>query len=155
MPKVNWKEICCFSRYPELKIKQFAYWSWVLNPDQDPFIGRSVLFLNRHVEDLLKTTPAERDELFTIFDLMNIVFKDLFKPDLMNYAQLGNSPKFHHLHWHIVPRYNSPRTFYGKVFDDKYRGNSFDMHDSSISTPKELNVQVATHIRERLAELLQ
>jgi diadenosine tetraphosphate (Ap4A) HIT family hydrolase len=47
----------------------------------------------------------------------------LFKPDLFNYASLGNDT--HHLHVHVIPRYASPREFQGIAFEDKRWGHSY------------------------------
>lgn len=140
-----WKPTCCFVGFEELRIKQFKYWSWVLNPDQDPFIGRSIVYINRHAEKLLDTKAGERDEFFKIIKKIESILDGLFKVDKYNYAQLGNN--IEHLHFHVVPRYKKPVKFANRTFVDKYWGDSYDLNDSSKHTEKELNSKIAKLIR--------
>lgn len=146
----TWIETCCFIKHNDLRIKQYRYWSWALNPDQDPFIGRSIIYLNHHLEKWEETSSLERAELFRIYKEFTGIIHGLFQPDLINQAQMGNNPNFRHLHWHLVPRYQSPRTFSGKTYQDTYWGDSFDLHDSSVQTSPQDNVRVAQAFRTKL-----
>ena len=54
---------------------------------------------------------------------LNIILKEsknalskCFKPDLFNYATLGNCVRHHH--WHIIPRYKSQRIINKIIFKD-------------------------------------
>lgn len=58
---------------------------------------------------------------------MNGAIKELFAPDLMNYAALGNN--FKHLHVHLIPRYERSRKFAGIEFIDKRWGKNYAPYD--------------------------
>lgn len=44
-----------------------------------------------------------------------------FKPDIFNYLQMVNA--LHHLHFHAIPRYSSPRQFMNKIWNDTIFGH--------------------------------
>lgn len=148
---MSWKKSCCFKKFPELRIKQFKFWSWVLNADQDPFLGRSIVYLNRHTVDLKYVTDDEWLELLWIFKTIEKTFSKLFKPTKYNYCALGNH--LEHLHFHIIPRYKKPVKFKNQIFKDIYWGDSFDLHDASIHTPKKLNMEVSGKIKNVFEKL--
>lgn len=145
---MTWKNNCCFKNFEELRIKQFKYWSWVLNPSQDPFLGRSIAYLNRHAVELTEINEKETRELFLILKLIEKTFDNLFIPDKYNFAALGN--KLEHLHMHVVPRYKKPKKVFGRTFKDTYWGESFDKQDSTKHTPVKLNTAIANKIKRKV-----
>jgi len=68
--------------------------------------GQSVLVFDpRHVEGLESLSSPELIAFSQDLHLAAGALSEQFKPDLMNYASLGNIIR--HLHWHIIPRYRS------------------------------------------------
>ena len=68
--------------------------------------GQCVLIFDpRHADGLETLSSAEFDALARDLRVAARALTAVCKPDLMNYASLGNIVR--HLHWHIVPRYVS------------------------------------------------
>ncbi len=68
--------------------------------------GQCVLVFDpRHAEGLETLSSAEFSDLAQDLRVAARALTAVCKPDLMNYASLGNIIR--HLHWHIVPRYKS------------------------------------------------
>lgn len=100
--------------YNELKIKEYKFWNLYLNEFQC-YLGRVCLVAKRSdAKDFIEITLEERDEFFHIAKKFNDAIQKLFKPDLMNYAALGNN--YNHLHVHLIPRYETERIFNGIKF---------------------------------------
>lgn len=98
-------------------LKEYSSWVLELSYNQHT-LGSYILFCKRSIE---KTSELATDELENLRFAMHEIEKTLtsietFKPDRFNYMQLGN--QLHHLHFHGIPRYNSPRFFGGKEWID-------------------------------------
>jgi diadenosine tetraphosphate (Ap4A) HIT family hydrolase len=128
-------------------IKEYKYWIIYIHENQG-YWGRCIIWCKReNALDLTDATPAEQKELFLILkDLYNAARK-AFNPDWFNYAFLGNADR--HLHCHFIPRYESPRIFMGKTFEDKLWGHNYRT-DNSFTTPE----KVLQAIKEELKKAL-
>jgi diadenosine tetraphosphate (Ap4A) HIT family hydrolase len=124
--------------YEQLKIKEYQLWTLYLNEYQC-YLGRVCLVAKRSdAKDFIDITEAEREEFFLIAKEVNAALQDLFAPDLMNYAALGNN--FNHLHVHLIPRYKDERVFIGIKFIDKRWGSNYAPYDREFQLPlKDLN----------------
>ena len=109
----------CDKVFRHAEIRGYTYWTLMLHPNQR-FLGRCLIALNRHEEDLLETTAEEKEELFMIMEQTRTALSKLFRPDRYNYSSLGNVIR--HLHVHIIPRYRSSRKFENILFKDKTWG---------------------------------
>jgi diadenosine tetraphosphate (Ap4A) HIT family hydrolase len=102
-------------------------WAVLLYADDQTYVGRSVVFLRtRALVDPLDLVREERDELWLeVFPRLRDTLVAAFQPDRLNYAHLAN--RKHHVHWHVVPRYETrPRfEFAGVLFKDKRPGRIF------------------------------
>ena len=109
-----------FSKY---KIKDYKYWSIFLHPNQG-YLGRCVVWCKReNALDLTDSTLQEQEELFRILKELKEALNKIFKPDLFNYAFLGNETR--HLHGHFIPRYASSREFNDVIFTDERFGFNY------------------------------
>lgn len=109
-----------FLRY---KIKEYRYWSVYIHQNQG-YLGRCVVWCKREeAMDLADCNTEERDELFVVLRDLKKALKQVFQPDLFNYAFLGNGVR--HLHCHFIPRYASQREFEGIVFKDEEWGHNY------------------------------
>ena len=88
--------------------------------DNQYYIGRCIIKLNRHIDDFTQLTKAEQKDLFRIMKKLKRVLTKIFKPTMFNYAVLGNEVK--HLHIHLIPRYKKRKMFLGEIFEDKNFG---------------------------------
>lgn len=90
-----------------------ALWRVVLNLNQDR-LGKCMLVLSRHEEDVCNLTPEETDDLWAAFRRVKAALTACFQPDHFNYMFLMNQDA--HVHLHVIPRYQSQRTFAGIEF---------------------------------------
>jgi len=110
--------------YEQFKIKGYDNWDLYLHISQFPYIGRCYAWAKRDSAfNVMDMSAGERNELFNlVMPEWSSAIKQLFSHDTANLACLCNEAK--HLHWHLIPRYNSPRIFYGVEFvDPNPKGN--------------------------------
>lgn len=77
----------------------------LLNFDQENYPGRCMVVLKDHETDMLSLSKDVRDAFNDEVMAVAAALDALYKPERMNYANLGNEVP--HLHWHIIPRYES------------------------------------------------
>jgi len=137
-----------FSKY---KIKDYKYWSIFLHQNQG-YLGRCIIWCNReNALDLTDTTPEEQKELFIVLKELKNAINEAFRPNLLNYAFLGNGTK--HLHGHFIPRYAEPKEFEGITFKDKLFGHNYKT-DHSFSTPFDVIDKIRLKIKNNYKEKL-
>ena len=134
--------------YNELVVKEYKYWTLKVHENQS-YLGRCVIALNRegNLDPFLECAQEEQNELRSIVVELSEALKKLFHYDMMNYSNLRNV--WHHCHWHIIPRYETSRTFEGMVFEDnQWGGNCYP-------TPKwKLDMEMLRKIRDALKQEL-
>ena len=122
------------SDYSKNLIKDYKYWSLYVHDNQG-VLGRTYVWCKREdAMDLPDATPDEQKELFEILQKMEKVLQKTFKPDMINYAFLGNFT--HHLHGHILPRYAKTVEFNGETFVDKNWGHNYKTDPTFVTTPE-------------------
>ena len=104
------------------------------------YLGRSLIISKRHFGSFEEMTDEEADEYREILRQFLPALRKTFGVTHFNVAYLMNQayrqekpdpPQKEgqpnpHFHWHVIPRYDSPRTFNKQVFEDPNFGNSFD-----------------------------
>lgn len=110
------------NKYTEGLLKEYNHWVLEVSYRQHT-LGSYIIFAKRSVEKISELKTEEINELKDVMNEIetNLSKIDIFKPDRFNYLQLGN--KYHHLHFHGIPRYNSPRSFNGKEWVDETPGS--------------------------------
>lgn len=137
----------CQGEFDKDVVKNYSHWQVQLFEDQY-YLGRSLVKLKRHVEDLSDLRQEERNEFFEkVLPELEQALDNLFSPDLYNQATLGNDCK--HFHFHIVPRYSSPRTFEGEEFVDEAWRNHY-----ALKSGKDISQEVFSNIESRLEDEL-
>ena len=91
------------------------HWRLVVNRNQN-LLGKCMLVLRRHLESVPELAPEEWVDLHPQVQKIHAALRLAFAPDHFNYAFLQNQDR--HIHLHIIPRYASPRTVAGIVFED-------------------------------------
>lgn len=107
------------------RIKTMKYGVLFVNYNQY-YKGRLMYVYNKHAHDI---TEIDEDTLIVIQkEILHIckIIKQLYSPDTINIATLGNYVQ--HLHWHIIPRYK----------DDITWGNPPWPHDRKIINDDEI-----------------
>ncbi len=97
--------------------------------------------------DFFDSNEEEKKELLEIMKQLKTRLNDLFKPDLFNYASLGN--QIRHLHIHIIPRYKDKRIFENIGFFDKRWNNIHSPYEKVKLSPSVLN-ELKNQIRRGL-----
>ncbi len=104
-----------------LIVLETGCWTVSLFPNQC-YLGRVQITLRRDCEGwLVDLTPPEWHDLRTVFERVQRVEDRLFAPDRFNLKQLGN--QWHQVHVHLIPRYETPRTWAGVTFTDARWGD--------------------------------
>ena len=91
------------------------YWIWSLRPVQAT-LGSGILTLKRHSSNLSDVTENEFSELASMIKVIERTMSKCFSYDVMNYLMLMMVDK--HVHWHVIPRYETVRDIVGKEWVD-------------------------------------
>ncbi len=96
-------------------VRDYASWSVLLRPKQVT-LGSLVLIAKEPVTALPMLSAAAFDELKAITTDVERVLKQVFDHDKINYLMLMMVDP--DVHFHVIPRYGSARTFAGREFAD-------------------------------------
>jgi Diadenosine tetraphosphate (Ap4A) hydrolase and other HIT family hydrolases len=77
--------------------------------DDEFYPGFVRLILNNHVKEMSDLSDTDANSVFAALIFIEKTIRQLFNPDKINLASLGNVVP--HLHWHIIPRYTTDRHF--------------------------------------------
>lgn len=99
----------------ELLIKQVGSWNISLRPAQVT-LGSLVLSLARPCPEMGGLQPEETAELSEAFTTIEKLLQKSFAPDKINYLALMMVD--HQVHFHVIPRYETPPEFSGTSFPD-------------------------------------
>jgi diadenosine tetraphosphate (Ap4A) HIT family hydrolase len=104
-------------------LKEYNHWMIEISFRQHT-LGCFIIFAKRPIQ---KISELESNELLELKQVMReiettISSNDVFRPDRYNYLQMGNG--LHHLHFHGIPRYVSPRIFLGRTWIDTTYGST-------------------------------
>lgn len=82
--------------------------------------GYCRVILNRHASEMTDLGAGERERLMRAVFACEVAVRDLFRPDKINLASLGN--RVAHLHWHVIARHADDRTFPDPIWAAPRRG---------------------------------
>lgn len=128
-PTENYAATIAFTKYWKI-----TYWM------NQAYLGRSLIISQRHFGSYEEMTQEEAEEYQEILRQYLPVLRKTFGVAHFNVAYLMNQayreekadpPQKNgepnpHFHWHVIPRYNGPRIFEGRGFEDPDFGNAFD-----------------------------
>jgi diadenosine tetraphosphate (Ap4A) HIT family hydrolase len=97
-------------RVDELTIHQTEFWTWSVRPVH-PTLGAGILSLSRLCPSFADLTQAEYADLGVIVPFLDKRLQEVFSPQKMNYLMLMMVD--HHVHFHVIPRYDAPQQFGG------------------------------------------
>lgn len=134
--------------YEQYKIRGYKYWGVYLH-DNQYYLGRVYIWSKREgLVDLMDTTEEERREFFEIGAALKQVLSRLFRPDLFNWASLGNITS--HCHVHLVPRYKTSRVHLGIEFQDENWGKDWAPYNKKFT----ITEKALMTIKEQITTLL-
>ena len=102
-------------RVEDLRVLENHSWTWSVRPGQ-PTLGSGILSLNRHATKFSEVSEEEMKELTELVRAIEGTIKAAFDHQIMNYLMLMMVD--HHVHYHVIPRYEGARTFAGREWVD-------------------------------------
>ena len=76
----------------------------------DPYYpGFCRVVLNEHIREMTDLPAERRRRMMDVVFAVERAIRELFSPDKINLASLGNMTP--HLHWHVIPRWRDDRHF--------------------------------------------
>lgn len=96
-----------------------------------------------HVKEMTDLTPPQRTQMMRVVFAVELALREVFNPDKINLASLGN--KTPHIHWHMIPRFENdkhfPNSHWGKTVRD---GDPKTLDESSV---KRLTEKITAQIQ--------
>lgn len=139
--------------YEQFVIKEYNHWI-LLVEDKQRYLGQAVAWLKRE-GDMQRLSSLTKDERADLWEVVlpdyEAAIEELWQPDHLNYAWLGNYFHAHngHGHMHLIPRYKTPRVFAEREFIDSRWGKNY------VPYPQEkLPVEVALSVRATFVSIL-
>ena len=129
--------------FPATLVAEFEHWVVLLRPTQ-PTLGALVLAAKSDATAFGDLPADAHAELKTVTAAIEAALTQAVGYAKINYLMLMMVDP--HVHWHVLPRYDSPRTFAGITFPDP---GWPALPDLSFATPTEPGVQAALveHLR--------
>jgi diadenosine tetraphosphate (Ap4A) HIT family hydrolase len=115
--------------------------SWLFLGDHQYYEGYCVLMAKRHVRELHEMPAAEGQALYAELMRATKALQAAFDPWKMNHACLGNLVQ--HVHWHIMPRYESD--------DDRHHNPWYNFEHFKSRVP---DVPTRHHLIDRIRKAL-
>lgn len=147
--KVNLYMTCCniFEVFDEKNnlIKDYEHWK-ILARNRNTTLGNCVAITKRHMERFSDVAPQEMQEFAQVVKDIEGALQRSFAYDKINYLML--MMKDNHVHFHIIPRYATPRNFAGIQWtDDDWPKSS---HLVKAEVPQEILQQIKQEIIKNL-----
>lgn len=95
-------------RVEELSIFSNESWTWSLRPAL-PTLGASIISLNRFALQMSDVSPKEMADLEKLIKVVEGALSISFDYKIMNYLMLMMVD--HHVHYHVIPRYDGEKEF--------------------------------------------
>jgi len=110
------------NNYPGGVLKEYDRWVLEVSYRQHT-LGCYIIFAKANVERISELAVPDIFEMRQVMrDIETALTKaPSFCPDRFNYWQMGNA--LHRLHWHGIPRYQTPRRFAGNDWVDTTWGS--------------------------------
>ena len=96
-----------------------------------------------HVKEMTDLPPPQRARMMKTVFAVELALREIFNPDKINLASLGN--KTPHIHWHVIPRFEN----------DKHFPNSHWSEALREGTPAKLDAQTKKILQEKIAAHIQ
>ena len=138
-------------RLSALKVIESAYWKWSVRPSQIT-LGSGIISLKRPASSLAELTPDEAVDFVSVVRDSEAVCRHAFKFDKINYLMLMmRDPQ---LHFHVIPRYATPRVFECEdIVDAAWPGPvTFKTGDALELDPEAVHAHLVSALQELRAE---
>jgi len=81
----------------------------VVRAEVDGYPAFLRVVFSRHVAEMTDLEPTERDRVMLVVFGVERVLREMYRPDKVNLASLGNQVP--HLHWHVIARFRDDPHF--------------------------------------------
>ena len=95
-----------------------------------------------HIKEMTDLPPVDRARMMQVVFVVELAVREIFNPDKINLASLGN--KTPHLHWHVVPRFETDRHFPNPHWGAPMRDGQ--PRQVSADELKALSEKIAAHV---------
>jgi len=102
--------------YPTTLLREYTHWAVLLRPQQVA-LGSLVLVCRAEVTSMAEVSAEAFAELHTVTADLEGTLKRVFTFDKINYLLLMMVDR--HVHFHVIPRYATPRAVGGVEFPDR------------------------------------
>jgi diadenosine tetraphosphate (Ap4A) HIT family hydrolase len=127
---------------PHITLWQDDFCRVVLLQDADyPAYCRVELI--EHIKEMTDLAPLQRVRMMNTVFAVETVLREIFKPDKINLASLGN--KTPHVHWHVIPRFENDKHFPNSHWGEAMRDGKVVALDKA--TIESLSTKVSTSIQ--------
>jgi diadenosine tetraphosphate (Ap4A) HIT family hydrolase len=75
-----------------------------------------------HVKEMSDLPPSQRARMMKTVFAVEVALREMFNPDKINLASLGN--KTPHVHWHVIPRFENDKHFPNSHWGEALRDGS-------------------------------
>lgn len=130
--------------YPESCVKEFQQWVVLLRPQQVT-LGALILICREEATAFSQISPEAFMELPTIIREIETNISRTFAYNKINYLMLMMvDPE---VHFHVIPRYEAPQTFFQQQFRDQGWPGPPDLkHSNDIS--REAHHEILSHLKK-------
>ncbi len=130
--------------YPDSCVKEFQHWAILLRPQQVT-LGSLILICREDATAFSKISPEAFTELPDIIREMEANVTNAFAYTKINYLMLMMvDPE---VHFHVIPRYDSPRTVFQQQFLDHGWPGPPDLKNSNSISP-DVQQEILAHLQE-------
>jgi diadenosine tetraphosphate (Ap4A) HIT family hydrolase len=95
-----------------------------------------------HVKEMTDLSPQDRARTMKVVFAVETVIREIFQPNKINLASLGN--KTPHIHWHIIPRFENDKHFPNSHWGEAVRESQADA--LTIDQKQQLTEKVKAHV---------
>lgn len=126
-------------------IKEYQHWKLLVR-NRNTTLGNCVAITKKHMEQFSDITSEEMQEFAQVVKDVEKSLKQSWSYDKINYLMLMMKDK--HTHFHIIPRYSSPRNFAGMEWIDEFQP------DPLIQKHPEVSLDVLREVKEEIIKNL-
>ncbi len=101
-----------------------------------------------HVREMTDLSAVDRQHLMHVVYAVESIIRELYRPDKINLASLGNLTP--HLHWHVIPRWNDDPNFPAPIWSETHH-----RHTKSPLPATMVNTVNTVMLRNRLLHVLE
>lgn len=78
-----------------------------------------------HVKEMTDLAPVQRARMMKVVFAVETALREMFNPDKINLASLGN--KTPHIHWHVIPRFEKDKHFPNSHWGEAMRNGQMNL----------------------------